>query len=350
MWRLLRAGSIRAGGAVAAVSLTSFALGRTPAQAEPTVEKRYAAAFLNSDGVATLHKTVPPKHKAVVDAPHMTIAYDPRGARLAQLATQLGRPVDLVVKAVVSDDHAQAVVVEVVKATEDDDGGVPYSVENTVPHVTVSVSQAHDGYGPFYGNHMLARALQAAGSLDKDWEGKLPARDGFEEVQCTITVPSEKTLLTATLCTSDHWDLEANRCGAEKECGFCRFMKLGPCGKEFAAWEQCIEKCKETEDDFVDKCASQTLVLKNCVDANPDYYYSVIDDKPDDAEASEEADAPSQKEESAPVNTTENAQSEEPASTIEVNPNATIEIDASATLASPVATENDDEDNYTTKG
>jgi len=257
-------------------------------------EKRFAAAFLDAEGKATLAGAVRVAHAEAVAAPHMTIAYSPKGANLARLATQLGRPVDLKVNAVVTDKHAQTAVVELVKATEDDDGGVPFMVENSVPHVTISIAAiGHDGYGPFYSNHLLSRAKAAAGALDKDWKGVLPARDGYEATECEITVPKERTVLTATLCVSDQWNGEANRCGEEKGCGFCRFMKLGPCGKQFAIWEACIDKCKETEEDFVDKCAQQTLTLKQCVDQNPEYYYSVLEeDENQEGEVSEAEVAP----------------------------------------------------------
>ena len=29
------------------------------------------------------------------------------------------------------------------------------------------------------------------------------------------------------------------------ECGFCLFMRAGPCGEEFKAWEKCLDNCKK---------------------------------------------------------------------------------------------------------
>jgi abnormal spindle-like microcephaly-associated protein len=250
----------------------------SPSTSEYSYPRRFAGAFLNAEGKTTLLNSFKPIHREVIQTPNLTVAYDPKGAALARLATQLGRPVDLKVSAIISDKHAHTAVVEVVKATDDDDGGIPFMLENTTPHVTISIAgNEHDGYGPFYSNHLLSRAKAAAGDLDHSWKGILPARDGYEETECEITIPEERTILTATLCVSDQWNAEASRCGEEKGCGFCRFMKLGPCGKEFAAWETCIDECKETEEDFVDKCAHQTMKLKSCVDVNPDYYYSVLD-------------------------------------------------------------------------
>ena len=49
-------------------------------------------------------------------------------------------------------------------------------------------------------------------------------------------------------------------------------MKAGPCGDVFTAWEDCIDECKEEDEDFVTVCGPQTIALKECVDAEPEYY------------------------------------------------------------------------------
>lgn len=68
---------------------------------------------------------------------------------------------------------------------------------------------------------------------------------------------------------------------AAPECGFCKFMKAGPCGKEFVAWEACIDAAKESGKDFVDLCGKPTLALKTCTDAHPEYYGELMgDDEP----------------------------------------------------------------------
>lgn len=58
---------------------------------------------------------------------------------------------------------------------------------------------------------------------------------------------------------------------AEEQCPFCRFMKGGACRNVFIAWEQCVEKHRGA-DAFIEQCSVQTLALKECCDANPDYY------------------------------------------------------------------------------
>ena len=56
---------------------------------------------------------------------------------------------------------------------------------------------------------------------------------------------------------------------AQPECGFCKFMRAGPCGAPFTAWEACIEGCRDDEGDFVETCGPETLVLKECCDKHP---------------------------------------------------------------------------------
>ena len=61
--------------------------------------------------------------------------------------------------------------------------------------------------------------------------------------------------------------------GEGLECGFCRYMRAGPCGRAFKAWELCIDRARDTEGvDFVELCGTQTLALKDCTDAHPEYY------------------------------------------------------------------------------
>ena len=62
------------------------------------------------------------------------------------------------------------------------------------------------------------------------------------------------------------------------ECGFCRFMKDGPCGEEFIAWEACVDAAKESGADFVEACGKPTLALKACTDRHPEYYGMLNDD------------------------------------------------------------------------
>lgn len=62
----------------------------------------------------------------------------------------------------------------------------------------------------------------------------------------------------------------------EEECGFCLFMKAGPCGKRFAAWEACVDDAETAGTNIVEKCAQKTHFLKDCMEANPEYYGPVL--------------------------------------------------------------------------
>jgi len=227
---------------------------------------RYFAAFLHSASRDALLESFPPAHATVV-ADHMTVSYDPRDDRLAAAAMNLKRPVDLEVVGIARDAWCEAALVRVVRATADDDGGLSVAVENEHAHVTLSLARADDpARSALYSNELLARVLGATGGEARDYD------DGHGTTFLRLAHPFP---LRATACVSDLWHRDADRCGEPRECGFCRFMKLGPCGAQFEAWEVCLDACKEADEDFVDKCSAHTLALKECVDANPLYYYSV---------------------------------------------------------------------------
>lgn len=78
--------------------------------------------------------------------------------------------------------------------------------------------------------------------------------------------------------------------GDEEECGFCLFMKAGPCGKRFAAWEACVDDAETAGTNIVEKCAQMTHYLKDCMEDNPEYYGPVLQaEKAMDEQASREA-------------------------------------------------------------
>ena len=69
----------------------------------------------------------------------------------------------------------------------------------------------------------------------------------------------------------------------EEECGFCRFVQ----------WEDCVDKAKEADGDFVEKCAKQTEALRDCMMADPGYYGDMLPDEekaggPEDGDAKED--------------------------------------------------------------
>ena len=71
-------------------------------------------------------------------------------------------------------------------------------------------------------------------------------------------------------------------------CGFCEFMKGGPCRDVFIQWEICVDKCNDISSDFVDECTTQTIQLKDCIDNNQEYY-GVLNQPPPEEENKEGA-------------------------------------------------------------
>jgi len=99
------------------------------------------------------------------------------------------------------------------------------------------------------------------------WQGELPTRDGGTRL-VTVRLVDEANAARLALVGRT----------LVPECGFCRFMKNGPCGEEFIAWEACVDAAKESGQDFVEACGKPTLALKACTDRNPEYY-GMLDEK-----------------------------------------------------------------------
>ena len=104
------------------------------------------------------------------------------------------------------------------------------------------------------------------------WSGMLPAVEGGGESNKISVQRISGLTLNSTACTNFRWDEPTSSCKPPGECGFCKFMRAGPCGDVFTAWEDCIDACKKEDTDFVDICGVKTMALKDCVDANPEYY------------------------------------------------------------------------------
>jgi intermembrane space import and assembly protein 40 len=70
-------------------------------------------------------------------------------------------------------------------------------------------------------------------------------------------------------------------------------MKGGSCKTAFVQWEDCVDKAKEADGDFVEKCAKQTEALRDCMMADPGYYGDMLPDEekaggPEDGDAKED--------------------------------------------------------------
>ena len=58
----------------------------------------------------------------------------------------------------------------------------------------------------------------------------------------------------------------------DEDCGFCAYMRAGPCGETFTAWEDCVKLHQERNEDFAKKCVGATQALTTCMAAHKDYY------------------------------------------------------------------------------
>ena len=55
-------------------------------------------------------------------------------------------------------------------------------------------------------------------------------------------------------------------------------MKAGPCGAVFSAWEACVDEHRDGgADAFVESCMAQTRGLRECMEANPEYYGPLLE-------------------------------------------------------------------------
>ena len=58
----------------------------------------------------------------------------------------------------------------------------------------------------------------------------------------------------------------------EEDCGFCTYMRAGPCGEVFTAWEKCVEDHRSRDEDFAKGCVPATRALTECMSEHKDYY------------------------------------------------------------------------------
>ena len=135
------------------------------------------------------------------------------------------------------------------------------------------------------------RLLEASGvlSIERDADSmptKVSLSDGAVAWQGDVPDGANSTRRVTVRLIDEAASARLNLRGRTRapECGFCRFMKDGPCGDVFIAWEACVDMAKEESKDFVEACGQPTLKLKACTDAHPEYYGALNDDAPEDKE------------------------------------------------------------------
>ena len=78
---------------------------------------------------------------------------------------------------------------------------------------------------------------------------------------------TDKTPAPEATATSD-----AAESKEEEDCGFCTYMRAGPCGEVFTAWEKCVEDHRSRDEDFAKGCVPATRALTECMSEHKDYY------------------------------------------------------------------------------
>ena len=76
----------------------------------------------------------------------------------------------------------------------------------------------------------------------------------------------------AKAATSDAATSDAAEPKEEEDCGFCTYMRAGPCGEVFTAWEKCVEDHRSRDEDFAKGCVPATRALTECMSEHKDYY------------------------------------------------------------------------------
>ena len=95
--------------------------------------------------------------------------------------------------------------------------------------------------------------------------------------------PAEATDTPVATATSDAADAatpapeatatsDAAEAKEEEDCGFCTYMRAGPCGEVFTAWEKCVEDHRSRDEDFAKGCVPATRALTECMSEHKDYY------------------------------------------------------------------------------
>ncbi|DAZ94061.1 TPA: hypothetical protein N0F65_004328 [Lagenidium giganteum] len=275
----------------------------TPAEDKPRAAPRnvdFVGVFLAKDSAKQLKEQFAPKFAtADDDTLFVVLKYSPTDKEKDAFAPLMGHNAKLHVQAYAEDSETQAVLVRVTTA-----GGEPIDYQDAeLPHVTIASVDGTHGLNSGRSSVLLER-LRASDKLEfvlkqdaAEWKGELPEFKSqhlplfnpFPETQAEVRLVAGVEL-QGTVCLASTYDHPAGECtnaSPKAECGFCKFMKAGPCGEQFTAWEACLDKCKKNGDDFIEKCGPQTLALRDCVDANPDYYH-VLNESPEDEDSSKE--------------------------------------------------------------
>ena len=243
------------------------------AENEVPAEPFSVRVYLSDDSQRALGENCKPLYEHV-EGKQVTLQYLPSQDEYSKVHKLVGGDLDVEVLAELSDNDTQILYCRIVHPKQKAIEGA----SSIYPHVVLSSRQTPN---PNTVNLIMKR-LEARGVLgivrsakSFRWSGVLPIwkdGQGILHPATRMSVDCKRFTLKGALCTSRRWNSEKGECNPAPECGFCKFMKGGPCKEPFVAWEACIDQCNDDEEDIVEGCSEETLLLKSCIDANPEYY------------------------------------------------------------------------------
>jgi hypothetical protein len=246
-------------------------------------EKGWVALYLDEKSQEKIKEQFGQHTYANVDGKYLTLQYNPSEEEYALITDTIGMEnIQIEPVALVTSKTDQILYCDIIGQKNIDGGSESIRFDSRItsmdvhPHIVLSTTKStveRDGV------HETLAQVAASSLLDLSrnskeffWSGMMPAVEGGgESVEMSVQRISGLTL-NSTVCTNFRWDESTISCKPPGECGFCKFMRAGPCGEVFTAWEDCIDACKKDDSDFVDICGTKTMALKDCVDAHPEYY------------------------------------------------------------------------------
>lgn len=281
----------------AAAAAISFSFAASSKSKCEQTNMDYIGIFLDQESRAALREKFQNESSfAQFRGDHVTLQFNPSDQQRAAFEQIMGKDAIIQLQAIARDEHVETAIVTVETPDEE------FDFSTKLLHLTLSV-QGTEGYESVYSNVLLERLLeekivQESRNEDvrveiEDWEGNLAAFESkllpyynpFPQSRATVEILEEPIVLKGVVCSASKYDVKTHECPV-KECGFCVFMRAGPCGEEFKKWEGCLDKCKKNGEDFIDHCGPETLALRDCVDAHPEYYSVLSQDEEEKEEDS----------------------------------------------------------------
>lgn len=218
---------------------------------------KYGVCF-TSITTQALKKLVPQHHKE-----HFHAKFMPLDADDANLEAAVGTVCSLEVQNELTDDQAQVVTVEC--------DFLPQELVPSVPHVVISTSTD-------ISEEPQQNLIRASRNASVDDAIVAPPKSDDEEPLC----------IPGMVCRLDLWNAAVGICHANEkardefvppepteDCGFCKFMKNGPCKEHFQLLEECSTLCESCggQEVAMERCNGIVGFFLQCSEREREYYY-----------------------------------------------------------------------------